>query len=510
MSRCLLFRRLPSQILAALLVGVLSAWSAGALAAERRMALVIGNSAYASLAQLPAAVEDARQVGAKLRSLGYDVAHHENLNERSMWRALKQFSRELLPEDTALIYFAGRVVQLGAGLYLAPIDADPNAARASRALLAREAYLGLERSMARHGLLALDAVSDAATRELPKLAGGSAKTAILVAPPRRAAERERTFGPAFSAALSGSNLAVTSVARRLAATLADPDVRIAIPEDFQLAPTQSVLLDLIRGGSTSGSASGGVGGMIGGVVGQVDIGTRDQTATARGTSNATRRASRAEDVAAVDPPSRAVPIDRGGDLPPFPWPPPKPSAFSVIPRSLATGGSEPVLLGDIARRIEGALFQARYAERTYRAAPGGFALTTRLERIFDDGRPDMDRRWFGGEDSGAFSLTRYIRALFLGDPGRYRFLVFLVTDRDFAATGDAIGAEAAEDMLRTGAMTLPRRLANQPFSDDHDVTVLVYEFKRPEGGDPSFVQPSPLDGIIHLRSARLLQALEGG
>lgn len=110
-------------LLAGLLIASLSLTPAEALA-ERRVALVIGNSAYANANPLPNPVNDARAMGTSLRALGFDVAVLENVGQRAMTRAISQFGDRLNAGDVALFYYAGHGMQVRGRNFLVPIDAE--------------------------------------------------------------------------------------------------------------------------------------------------------------------------------------------------------------------------------------------------------------------------------------------------------------------------------------------------------------------------------------------------
>lgn len=516
-------RRYACASFAALATLLILTWTSVAVAAPQYRALLIANGAYTRLPPARAAAADMDAAAAALGALGYEVAAHVNLDERSMWRVLRSFFQSIGAEDTAVLYFAGRVVKLGDAPYLAPVGLDPSATFASRALLAREAFLGLERSKAKHGLFVLNASGVDAGKMLAAVRGKRGKTALFVASPdtteATGAGNSSTFGAAFADALAILAPTVGAVARRIEGGLDKAGASKAIfltPEDFRFVPIGLTSGRRLNMGGNATGQPGLLGKASGGLKPETAIVPRQPKAQPAPASRSPAWANRATQKRArpraqlrpAAPPS-AQSTRPPAALPVFPWPPPKPSAFSVIPRRLATGGGKNLRFGDVARRIEAALFQANYAERSYLAAPGGFALVTRLERILADGRPDMERRWFGAKQVSDFSLRRFIKELFLSDPGRYRLIVFVATDREFAATGAAIDATAAEELLQSGLLTLPRQLAALPFTANHEVTALVYEFERPEGGQARQIQPSPIDGIVHLRGAQLLQALEG-
>ena len=93
-------------------------------AVDRRVALVIGNSGYRAVQQLPNPSHDAELVGAALRSTGIeDVAVVHDLDRESMVAALKAFARKADAADWAIIYYAGHGIEIGGTNYLIPVDA---------------------------------------------------------------------------------------------------------------------------------------------------------------------------------------------------------------------------------------------------------------------------------------------------------------------------------------------------------------------------------------------------
>jgi len=90
--------------------------------AERRTALVIGNSAYKN-APLRNPVNDARAMAATLRSLGLEVIHLENASQAVMEDALNALGRQLAKGGVGLFYYAGHGVQSEGRNYLIPVQA---------------------------------------------------------------------------------------------------------------------------------------------------------------------------------------------------------------------------------------------------------------------------------------------------------------------------------------------------------------------------------------------------
>jgi hypothetical protein len=93
--------------------------------AEKRVALVIGNDRYASLAanqQLLKAVNDARAVGGALRQIGFEVILGENLGRRALVGKLNELMQRLAPGDMVFFFFSGHGVALDGVNYILPAD----------------------------------------------------------------------------------------------------------------------------------------------------------------------------------------------------------------------------------------------------------------------------------------------------------------------------------------------------------------------------------------------------
>ena len=91
--------------------------------AEKRLALVIGNAAYAT-SPLRNPVNDARAMAQTLRGLGFDVIARENAGEKEMKRAINEFGDRLGSGGVGFFFYAGHGMQVGGRNYLVPIGAD--------------------------------------------------------------------------------------------------------------------------------------------------------------------------------------------------------------------------------------------------------------------------------------------------------------------------------------------------------------------------------------------------
>jgi tetratricopeptide (TPR) repeat protein len=90
----------------------------------RRVALVIGMSAYASHSALPNAKRDAQVVAASLREVGFQsVVEGYDLDKRRLENTLQSFAQQATTANWAVIYYAGHGIEVGGTNYLIPVDA---------------------------------------------------------------------------------------------------------------------------------------------------------------------------------------------------------------------------------------------------------------------------------------------------------------------------------------------------------------------------------------------------
>ena len=95
-----------------------------ALADEaKKVALVIGNSRYQNVSYLPNPTNDAADVAAALKRLGFIVHAASDLGVSEMRKALASFADEVSDADMAVVFFAGHGVEIDKRNYLIPVDA---------------------------------------------------------------------------------------------------------------------------------------------------------------------------------------------------------------------------------------------------------------------------------------------------------------------------------------------------------------------------------------------------
>lgn len=89
-----------------------------------RMALVIGNGAYAHVKALPNPPNDARAVAKSLRDIGFIVSEGVDLDRAAMQKMTREFLRAAARAQVALVYYAGHGVQVDGHNYLIPVDIE--------------------------------------------------------------------------------------------------------------------------------------------------------------------------------------------------------------------------------------------------------------------------------------------------------------------------------------------------------------------------------------------------
>ena len=101
---------------------------AGTARADKRVALVIGNSAYKNIGPLDNPANDAKLMADTLRRLGFTLIGNSaqiNLDKAAFDNAAQNFGRQLQGADVGLFYYAGHGVQISGANYLVPVNANP-------------------------------------------------------------------------------------------------------------------------------------------------------------------------------------------------------------------------------------------------------------------------------------------------------------------------------------------------------------------------------------------------
>src|SRR3954462_1721800 len=92
--------------------------------ADKRVALVIGNSDYQNVPRLATPANDSAAMSDMLRTAGFDVVQlKRDLKATEMRRALRDFADATFDADLAIIFFAGHGIEIDGTNYLIPTDA---------------------------------------------------------------------------------------------------------------------------------------------------------------------------------------------------------------------------------------------------------------------------------------------------------------------------------------------------------------------------------------------------
>jgi uncharacterized caspase-like protein/formylglycine-generating enzyme required for sulfatase activity len=141
----------------------------------RRVALVVGNAAYAS-GPLRNPVNDAQAVAATLRDLGFAVQLATNVDLPGFDRTVTGFAQSLHAGDVALFYYSGHGMQVDGENYLVPVDfqATEEADVRFKTMPATRVHERMQASGASLSIVVLDACRDNPFRPGRSAAGGLA------------------------------------------------------------------------------------------------------------------------------------------------------------------------------------------------------------------------------------------------------------------------------------------------------------------------------------------------
>lgn len=92
--------------------------------AEKRLALIIGNAAYAGTGALRNPVNDARDMANALKELGFEVMLYTDLDRRKMSEAVRLYGNKLRIYNAGLFFYAGHGIQVQGANYLVPLNAN--------------------------------------------------------------------------------------------------------------------------------------------------------------------------------------------------------------------------------------------------------------------------------------------------------------------------------------------------------------------------------------------------
>jgi hypothetical protein len=92
--------------------------------ADKRVALVVGNSAYQNVAKLPNPSKDASSVADLFKKAGFDVVSlQQDVGNLEFKRGIRRFEDAARDADVAVVFYAGHGIEIGGVNYMIPVDA---------------------------------------------------------------------------------------------------------------------------------------------------------------------------------------------------------------------------------------------------------------------------------------------------------------------------------------------------------------------------------------------------
>ena len=112
-----------------LVAGLLAVFFASPAVAGKRVALVVGNSAYQHVSKLQNPKNDAVLVAETLNRLGFALVGGQaqlELDKAGFDSAVQRFGNQMMGAEVALFYYAGHGIQVRGANYLVPVSANPS------------------------------------------------------------------------------------------------------------------------------------------------------------------------------------------------------------------------------------------------------------------------------------------------------------------------------------------------------------------------------------------------
>jgi hypothetical protein len=92
--------------------------------ADKRVALIVGNSSYQNAAKLPNPAKDADAIAEMFKKAGYEVSLLKDVGNLEFKRSIRRFEDSASDADTAVIFYAGHGIEIGGANYVIPVDAN--------------------------------------------------------------------------------------------------------------------------------------------------------------------------------------------------------------------------------------------------------------------------------------------------------------------------------------------------------------------------------------------------
>ncbi len=145
--------------------------------ADKRVALVIGNSKYQNVTPLTNPANDAVLMETALKNAGFDVTLLKDLDQKGMKQAMLNFGRKLKQgADASMFFYAGHGIEVDGKNYLVPVDSNTeNKEEADIQNIEVNDFLALmENSGVPLNIVVLDACRNNPFRSMRSVGGGLA------------------------------------------------------------------------------------------------------------------------------------------------------------------------------------------------------------------------------------------------------------------------------------------------------------------------------------------------
>lgn len=187
----------------------------------------------------------------------------------------------------------------------------------------------------------------------------------------------------------------------------------------------------------------------------------------------------------------------------FKLPPPEPSSRFPLDNSLFENCKT---FSNVDETLKKAMLTLEYESSYLPVSGGGFALITKMEQINEDASTLIgEYRWIS-DLKPPRSFTEYLASLIFERKGRFRIIVFIVTDQYFSSNGGQISKDEAVAWLMNGAADLPDKIGDEPFTSAHKCTALVYEYEVTQNNKHR--QTKYHIAKIHLEKAKIMELLK--
>lgn len=208
---------------------------------QPRLALIIANSQYQSVTDLPNAANDSDLMADTLERIGFDVTVVEDADRTGFAAALETFSNSVPEGAIVLVYYSGHGIQAHGENYLIPVDAAPRQIEdlASISIAASDLLRDIAQAKPAASILILDACRDNPFREGPVSGLPAGMASIEVSLSNNLVAFSTSPGKvAYDGAVEADGAGNSPYTKALAASLVEPG--LSIESVFKRARSQVI------------------------------------------------------------------------------------------------------------------------------------------------------------------------------------------------------------------------------------------------------------------------------